>query len=526
MLGNSSKLTQESGSSPIYASPYFPLAFLVVVKLALHLFLNGTGGYGLFRDELYYLACADHLAWGYVDHPPLSVFLLAAVRWVIGDSLFAIRLLPAFAGAALVLVTGLLARQLGGGRWAIFLAGLASLVAGANLALASFWSMNIFDLLLTAIAVLLLARLLASGERKYWVWLGIVLGLGLLNKVGVLWIGLGLAVSLICSRQRHWFAGPWPWVSGLLAGGLFLPYVLWNASHDWAHLEFIGEATTGKYSGLSAWTFLQGLVLGENPATLVIWMVGLGWLLLSREAQRYRPLGILWLTAFGVLLANGHSKAGYLAPAFVIVFAAGGVAWEGIARRSRPRFQRILIPTLTVLVASGAILAPFAVPLLPVETFIRYAAALGIEPGTDEGHELAELPQFYADMFGWEEKAAAVAEVFRALPEEERQMAGFFTSNYGRAGAIDYWSETYGLPKARSTHNNYWLWGPGDLSPEVVVVLGGEREDLERRFESVELAGTASCDYCIPYEDDLPIYVCRHLRLEVEELWAVAKHYD
>lgn len=526
MLGNSSRLSQKSDSLPFYASLYFPLALLVVFKLALHLFLNAHGGYGLFRDELYYLACADHLAWGYVDHPPLSVFLLAMVRFLIGDALFAIRLLPALAGAALVLVTGVLARQLGAGRWGIFLAGLASLVAGANLALSSFWSMNIFDLLLTAIAALLLARLLESGKRRYWIWLGLVLGLGLLNKVGVLWIGLGLVVGLLCTRQRQWFAGPWPWLAGALAGGLFLPYVLWNATHDWAHLEFIDQATSGKYAGLSAWTFLQDLVLGENPATLVIWLVGLGWLLLSREAQLYRPLGILWLTAFGVLLVNGHSKAGYLAPAFVIVFAAGGAAWESLARRCRPVLRKLLVPTLTVALGSGAVLAPFAVPLLPVETFIHYSAALGVEPGTDEGHELAELPQFYADMFGWEEKAAAVAEVFRALPEEDRKVAGFFTTNYGRAGAIDYWAETYDLPKARSNHNNYWLWGPGDLSPEVVVILGGDREDLERRFESVELAGRASCDYCIPYEDDLPIYVCRRLRLEVEELWAVAKHYD
>ena len=492
-----------------------------VFKLLLHLGINLWGGYGIFRDELYYLACADHLAWGYVDHPPLSIFLLAATEAVLGDSLFALRFVPAVAGAALVFVTGLLARELGGGRFAIALASSGSIVAAFNLAVSSIWSMNIFDLLLTALAALWLTRLIKTGEPRYWITLGLTLGLGLLNKVGVLWVGLGVFVGVLLSRERRWLSTPWPWLGGALSALLFLPYVLWNAANDWAHIEFIDSAVTGKYSGLSARTFLSGQVLNQNPSTLPLWLAGLFWLFLTVGGRRFRPLGILWLTACTVLIAGGHSKAEYLASTYAILFAAGGVAWESLLTG-----RRAVRAILATVVAAGILLAPLASPILPVESYVSYSRALGLAPSTDEGHELAELPQFYADMFGWPEKAAAVAAIYHALPAADRDKAAIFTDNYGRAGAIDYFAAEHALPGAVANHNNYWIWGPGDAGGEVLIVLGGDQADLERRFESVGLVGVATCEYCIPYERDVPIYVARQLRLPIDELWPLIKHYD
>lgn len=498
-----------------------PLYVLVAAKLLFHLAVNLQGGYGIFRDELYYLACADHLAWGYVDQPPLSIFLLAVTKAVLGDSLFALRLVPAVAGAAVVLVTGLLARELGGGRLAVTLAALGSIVALFPLAVSGIWSMNVFDLLFVALASYFLARLINSENPRWWLAIGVTLGLGLLDKIGVLWVGLGIFAGTVLTRERRWLRTWWPWAAGAVAAALFSPYLLWNAANGWPHLEFIDRAVSGKYSGLSAWSFLSGQILIQNPVNLPLWIAGLAWLLAAPSGRRFRPLGIVWLTACLVLLANGHSKAEYLASAYAALFAAGGVAWE----RMLPRHFAVRGVAVAI-VASGILLAPFVTPVLPVATYVRYAAALGVAPSTPEGHELAELPQFYADMFGWEEKARAVAEVYHALPEEERRKAAIFASNYGRCGAIDYFADEYDLPGAIGSHNNYWHWGPGAATGEVVIVLGGDREDLERRFESVELAGVATCDYCIPYERDLPIYVCRGPLLTIEELWPLTKHYD
>ena len=497
------------------------LALLAGAKLLFHLGVNLWGGYEIFRDELYYLACADHLAWGYVDQPPLSVALLAAIRMVIGDSLFALRLVPALVGAALVWVTGLLTREMGGGRFAIVLSATATLVAGSALALSSIYSMNVFDLLLVALAMYSLARLVNTEEPRWWIAIGLALGLGLINKVGVLWIGLGLAIGIVLTAERRWLATRWPWIGGAIALTMFLPYVLWNATNDWAHLAFIESAVSGKYSGLSAWSFLSGLLRVQNPSTFLLWGSGLIWLLVSRSAARYRIFGVVWLAACLVLVINGQSKSGYLASAFAMLFAAGGVAWE----RWIPAKAALRVSAVAV-VALGAILAPLATPMLPVDTYIRYAAALGFGPSTDEGHELSDLPQFYADMFGWEAKARAVSEVYHALPPAEREVAVVFGDNYGRVGAIDYWADEYGLPDAIGNHNNYWLWGPGEATGEVVIVLGGDRADLEERFATVEVAGVARCEYCIPYEKDLPIHVARGLRLPIEELWPLIGHYD
>ena len=508
-------------NAPRWDSTLVLLTTLASAKLLLHLGINLWGGYEIFRDELYYLACADHLAWGYVDQPPVSVFLLAAVRGLIGDSLFAIRLLPALAGAALVFVTGLLTRAMGGERFAVGLAATATIVAGEVLAVSSIWSMNVFDLLLVALAMLWLVRLIDTEEPWYWIALGTTLGIALLNKVGVLWIGLGVVVGIVATRERRWLATRWPWLAGLVAALIFLPYVLWNMTHDWAHLAFIESAVTGKYSGLSARSFLIGLVLNHNPTTLLLWLSGLAWLLFAPSGRRYRPLGIVWLTACLVLLANGQSKAGYLGSAFAMLFAAGGIAWE----RYLP--DRALVRALAVaVVAIGAVLAPLATPLLPVETYVRYAAALGVAPSTDEQHELAQLPQFYADMFGWEQKAVDIEAVYQALPAADRAQAVVFSDNYGRVGAIDYFGDKYDLPDAIGNHNNYWIWGPGDATGEVFIVLGGDQEDLRQRFASVEVAGRTTCDYCIPYERDLPIHVCRGLRLPITELWPLIGHYD
>jgi hypothetical protein len=508
---------------------------IAIVKLAAHLATNAFGGYGYFRDELYYLACAGHPAWGYVDQPPLSIWLLALWKLAAGTSLFALRLLPALAGTAVVLLTARLARELGGGSFAQSVAALAATVSLIGLAFGSYYSMNVFDLLLWAAAFLVLARLLRRGEPHCWLWLGGVLGLGMLNKAGALWLAIGIAVAIVASGQRRWLATRWPYLGAAIAGLLALPFLLWNATHDWAHLEFIERALATKYSGLSSLRFLSDQLLIHNPMAVPLWAAGLLALLFAPRLRSFRPLAWVVLAVAAILVINGRSKAEYLASAFSILLAAGGVAWEGwtaSAGSGEGRGRRLSWGGAVrgVLVASlvlGAALAPLTLPILPVESYLAYARALGIEPSTSEGKELAELPQHYADHFGWPEKAAAVARVFRALPAAEQAGVILFTTNYGRAGAIDFFGAELGLPKATCGHNNYWLWGPpAQAQNPVVILLGGEREDHQQVFDRVELAGVATCEYCMPYERDVPIFVARGPRVSIREIWPRLKHYD
>lgn len=479
--------------------------------------------YGWFRDELYYLACASHLAWGYVDHPPLSIAVLALVRAALGDSLPAIRIVPALLGGATVVLAGSLARELGGRRFAQALTAVAVMSVPTYLALSHFYSMNAFELLFWTLGALLLVRALKAGTPRSWLALGLALGLGLQNKISILWLGGGIALGLLLTPHRRVLLTPWPWIAGAIAGLVFLPYVLWQIPNGWPTLEFMHNATSRKMATVSPVTFIADQLLTMNPGTAPLWIAGLVFCLFGREGRRWRILGIIYLSVLLLLMLGGRSRASYLSPAYPMLFAAGAIALESAVARRRWRWMKPA--SFPVLVASGLVVAPMAVPLLPVETFIRYQASLGMAPRTEENVSVGPLPQHYADMFGWEELAATVARVYESLPAEERSRCAIFAENYGEAGAIDLFGRRYGLPKALSGHNSYWLWGPGPYTGECVIAVGGGEEDERENFREVTLGATHQCRYCMPYENDLPIWIGRGLRTPLPALWPALRMY-
>ncbi|MGB2869755.1 MAG: glycosyltransferase family 39 protein [Bacteroidota bacterium] len=498
------------------------LLSFAAAALLIHLVVNAMGGYGYFRDELYYFACSEHLDWGYVDQPPLSIFILALNRVLFGDSLFALRLLPAVAAAVTVFFTGLMAREFGGNRFAQSLASVGALASPIFLGMFTIFSMNCFDFLFWTLAAFIILKILKTEQPRYWIILGIVLGFGLLNKIDVLWLGFGIFLGLVLTPQRHWLKTKWPWVAGAIAFILFLPYILWNMTHGFAHWEFINNATALKYSSQTPITFIVGQFLLQNPMNMPLWICGLCWLLFVGE-KRFRFMGFIWLAAFLVLLVNGHSKAEYLAPAYMPLFAAGGVALE---RWLSGKFLDWLRPTYLGLVALGGIfVAPLVLPVLPVQTYIRYAESIGMGPTSAEGKQLNKLPQFYADMFGWDTMAATVAGVYRGLSAEDQARCGIYADNYGEAGAIDFFGKKYGLPKAVSGHNNYFLWGTRGYSGEVVIVIGGNPDGHRKVFESVEEAAVITSEYAMPYESNLPVYVCRKIKVPLQEVWPSVKSF-
>jgi hypothetical protein len=509
---------------PIVASGTGVVLLIALLKLVLHLWVNAFAGYGFFRDELYYIVCSDHLDAGYVDQPPLSLYLLALSRFLFGDSLFAVRLIPAVAGSLTVFTVGLITRELGGGRFAQGLSALAALTSLIFLAMSSYYSMNALDILAWTILAYSAVRLLTTENPRCWVAIGLVLGLGALNKVSILWLGAGLYAGLLATPHRRWFRTPWPYAAAGLAFVLFLPYIVWNIRNDFATLEFIRNATSMKYGGLGAGTFLVGQILVNNPVTFPLWLTGLGAVLFGKKLAHFRLIGWMYLVPLAILLVNGHSKPEYLSPVYGVLFAAGAVVWESVFSKRPWTLLRPL--SLTALAASFVILVPITVPLLPVERYIGYADFLGITQDSPEGKKLDKLPQYYADMFGWPEKAAAVAAVFTGLSPEERAQCAIVAMNYGRAAAVDVFGRYYGLPRAISPHNNYWIWGTQGHTGELVIWLGGDLDFLRERFASVEIAGAIACKFCMPYESNLNIYLCRNPRRPFAELWQELKHYE
>jgi hypothetical protein len=399
-----------------------------------------------------------------------------------------------------------------------------ALVAPEYLALDHFYSMNAFDIVFWALAAYVLILLINGAGPRLWLLLGVVLGLGLANKISVLWLGAGLLVGLLATPERRRLAARWPWLCGGTAFALFAPYVLWQARHGWPTLEFIHNATTEKMVEVAPLDFLLGQIKMMHPFTLPLWLGGLAWLLFHPAGRRNRLLGWMYLTVFVILALSGSSRSGYLSPAYTWLFAAGGVGGERLL--ARPRLAWLRPAVVAILIAAGAVTAPLALPLLPVETYIRYARALGERPSTEERKELGELGQFYADMHGWDAIVEAVAGVCRRLPPVDAAAARIFAPDYGVAGAVDLLGGRQGLPRAISGHNNYWLWGPRGWDGRVLIVIGGGEESLRALFHAVERAATIDCGRCMPYENGRPVWVCRGLREAVADVWARIKHYD
>lgn len=492
----------------------------VAVKFLIHLYTNTFAGYDIFRDELYLYACSLRLDIGYVDQPPLSIWVLKLVTSIFGKSLFAIRLAPAMFGALTLIPLGLSVKALGGKNMAIAIASIAFIISPIYLAYCGYYSMNSIDLLLWNSIIYLIIRLQSTRNPHIWIALGILMGVSLLNKIGMLWFGLGLLLTLIVSKERHWLATRWPYLAGIIAVLIFSPYIIWNASHDWATIEFLGGAGQ-KYSSQSRITFLTGQLLVNNPSNIIIWVSGLVFYIFMDKKRKGLTLFIIFLTILAILVINGSSKPEYLAPIFVVLFIGGALAIERWTQ-NRKWIAYLIIGGQ----AFGLVAVPLAIPILPVEKYISFAETTGMAPSTTEGHDLTELPQFYADMFGWENQVKAIAEVYHKLSKEDQENCVLFGDNYGRSGAVDYFADKYNLPLSIGRHNNYWIWGPEKFDGKLLLLLSNDLGDKEEFFEEVTEMGTVYTKYAIPYENNLKIYLCRNLKQPIEEFWPKVKTYN
>jgi hypothetical protein len=492
------------------------VAGIAALKLILHLYAGRY--YGYFVDELYELALARHLAWGYVDVAPMIALIGRIELTLFGSSLSAIRLAPALAGAALVLLTGAIARELGGRRFAQGLAALCILLAPGILALDHILNVNAFEPLCWMGCALLFIRIVNTGNERLWIWFGLLAGVGLETKHSMLIFGFALVAGLVLTPQRKHLFSRWLLLGGLLAFLLFLPNLLWNIQHHFPFLELQENIRRdGRNVSLSVGSFFGQEILAMMPLSAPIWIAGLWWLLRGP----YRALAFAWGIAAALILAM-NPRVYYLFPAFPMLFAAGSVGCEKWL--ARPRLAWIKPSYVILMVLMGALLAPTMLPVLPPEVFIRYVKATHLQPPPVETAQLGPLPQLFADEFGWEDMAVAVARIYNSLPADIRARTAIFGQNYGQAGAIDLFGPKYGLPPAISGHQNYFLWGPRGATGESMIVMAGNRQDLESKFDSVRVMAHIGHPYAMPYEH-IYIFYCQGLKGPLAEAWPKVKNW-
>lgn len=493
---------------------------LAGVKLLLHL-LTATR-YGIFRDELYYLACSEHLAWGYVDHPPLIVFLAWIVRHTLGDSLLAVRLLPALAGAALVWVAAELAREMGGGRFAVGLAALAILPVPIYLVMHHWMTMNAFEPLIWMGCIWCVIRAIHTGRPQYWLWLGVIAGVGFETKYSIAFLLFGVLVGILATPERRFLRSRWLWMGALVALVIFLFNFIWVVRHDFPFLEVLHNIRmTNRDVARGPLDFIADQAKIMHPILFPLWAGGLVWLFFGREGRRYRVLGWTYLVVLAVFIAL-KGKNYYLAPIYPVLFAAGAVAFE---RLTRDRWTWSRTAYAVVVVLTGALLLPIFAPILPVEDYIQYQKALRVEPPKAENQPSGPLPQYFADEFGWEDMVREVARIYDSLSPEERARTAIFANSYGQAGAIDYFGPKYGLPKAISNHQTYWYWGPRNYTGKTVIVLGSDGRGDREHFRSVEVAGRAWNPYS-RLDERYDIFLCRGLAFDLQQAWPRMKKWN
>jgi hypothetical protein len=490
--------------------------------------LAGTG-YGFFADELYTIALSKHLAFGYVDLPPLVPLLAALSRRVLGESLIAMHILPALAGSATLVFVCLIAKEFGGKLFAVILSMLGFLIAPAWLIVDSYFSYDAFDQLILAIFLYVLVRFIRSGNQKLWILLGGIAGIACLTKMTLLYIGPGFLVALLLSKYRKHLLTPWPWLGAALFLFLLSPYLLWQVNNHWPTLKYWINYGTFRLRPASVPDYAAEILYAMNPAFFPVYLIGL-WRIFRRFGEtNYGFLGVMFLGTL-VLLFFLHAKIGMLAELFMPLIASGAVGLEEMtAGRS---WGKILKPSaVAVTVVGGLLFAPASLPILPIESLSGYFDQFKFlyNPPQEFNISYSEYPINLALRIGWEELVSKVADVYNELPPEDRQVAGIYAAWYAPASAIDYFGPRYGLPHAVSGHLTYYLWGPG-YSWDVMILLTNNAFPINTAamslfFDKCELKGRVFNPYTMPM-NQLNIYVCRNPRLSPEEIWQHMEMYQ
>jgi len=496
---------------------------LALANFLLHLYFNNR--YGYFRDEFNYMACGDHLAWGYVDHPPLIPFLIKLSRLLLGDSLRSIRIVPALSTSSAVVLTAMIARELGGRRFAMVFSALAFITVPIYLNDGSVMTTNCLEPLLWMGCVYFAILAIKRDDARCWLWFGVVAGIGLEEKYSIAVLGFSLVLGLLLAEQRRFFANKWIWLGGAVAFVIFLPNLFWNVQNHWPFVELMHNIRAeGRDVVLSPLAFFAQQVLVAHPILAPVWILGVFAFLFSAKLKPYRFLGWTYLIAFTVFVVL-KGKNYYLGPIYPVYLAAGAVVIESHIVRSHQVWLKPVIVTITL--ASGAWLAPVVMPVLPVDQFISYMNKLPLKvPRSEHSHMSANLPQHFADEFGWEEMVATVNQAYLKLAPEERAGCAIMAQNYGQAGAIDFLGRKYGLPPALSGHQTYFLWGPRGYSGNCLIVLDDSRDVLEGLFEHVEYVGK-SADNPYALEREVPVFICRGAKFgSLAKIWPRLKKWS
>ena len=490
------------------------VALIALAVLIGHVLVNATTPYGVHRDEFLYLAMGEHLRLFRMDFPPLIAIVAITERALLGDSLVAIRLASAIAAAGIIVSAGAIARLLGGNRLAQVLTAVFIAANPLFLRPGTLFQPVVFDQFWWTLALLALIATQATRDPRAWVALGIAGGLGLLTKFSILILGFGVLVALVIDAREE-LRTRGPWIALVIALAIGSPSVIGQIRLGW---PLVNQMSTLQAQQLTHVTYADFLMffIRLGPATV---FAAWGLVALFRDPgwRAQRIVGITCAAAFAVVFVL-KGKPYYIGPIYPTLLAAGSVQ---LVRLGAGRSARVLrAAAIAAVLLYGLFTLPFALPILPKENMARYAVASGLTAAVRTNYgTVLRLPQDYADMLGWRDRALLVQRVFDSLPAEKRAEVVLAGENYGEAGSLDFYGPSLNLPRVVSAHGSYWFFGPGEKPGTVLITLGISREDLLKAYDEVTLAAHSHDDWLVDEEQDIDVYVCERPRSTLQALW-------
>jgi 4-amino-4-deoxy-L-arabinose transferase-like glycosyltransferase len=488
-----------------------------VLKFALHLYM--APGYGFFGDELYTIALSKHLAFGYVDLPPLVPALMALSRALLGESLLAYHIVPALAGSVTLIFVCLIAKEFGGKAFAVALSALGFIVVPIWLSTNSTFCYDSIDQMVLAGFLYVLVLFLRTGNRELWILLGLIAGIACNTKMTILFLGPGFLITLLVSKYRKDLLTPWPWLGGVLCFVMLIPYMLWQSANHWPTLEYWTNYGATRVYDASLPQYLTNLMVYMNPFLLPLWVIGLYRVFRRLNSVNYGFLGLMFLLTLTLMFFT-HTPARMLAELFMPLLAASAVFMEELFSGTGWKKWMMKAATATYLLVVGFFTIPLSLPILPANLLPGFTATfmpLSITVHDFNGSVFSTSPVLTGRL-GWKKLVQEVAVVYENLPVEERAVAGIYTDWYMTAGAIDQLGPEYGLPHAVSSSLTYYLWGPG-YTWDVMLLVTGKTNPATVFFDQCELKATVPYEYAAPVGRPY-IHVCRKPKVSVNVIWS------
>ena len=510
----------------IFTSSAAIICYLCAAKILFHLC---NLEYGYHRDELYYLVISRNFSFQNLDMLPLSPLYLKCITAIFGTSLKALHFASALCGMMSLVFTCLIAKELKGGKYAIFLAGVCSLFSG-SIVFGALFSYDSMDFLLIVAALYVLVKIFNSGNQKWWLAFGIVMGLGLSNKLTILFFGLAVFLSLWIVPQRKLFREKWIWMAGIIALMFLVPYAVWQSRNGWYFLDFAQNYAGGYSYVASLPEFIWYQLVGNNFPNAPIWLLGLWLLLFSKDWAAFRFFGVVYVVLFLIFYLVG-AKFYFLIPVYSLLIAVGSVKLEQVIMNARVSSVkrnglRYGLPVAYVILTLPTLF--FALPLLPVETFIRLAHYISKDAGVKTDYaQTRQLPTHFADRFGWEEMTRKLSDVYQTVPADQRGNVGIMTENWGEASAVNFFREKYSLPEATCPDGWYYYetQRKKDLK-DMYITLNIRQSRLAEVFDSIASEGVFTNEYCVNHENNAPVFLCSFPKFDLRKNWSVLHHVD